>query len=95
MRPGARQPRTDVLFANAVFQWVPDHPAVLRRLLEALPEGGALAVQMPDNTNEPALALMREVAGTGPWAQSLALAAAARDDLPTVGGLLRSAAAGL
>jgi trans-aconitate 2-methyltransferase len=72
------------LFANAVFQWVPDHPAVLRRLLEALPEGGALAVQMPDNTNEPALALMREVAGKGPWAQSLALAAAARDDLPTV-----------
>jgi trans-aconitate 2-methyltransferase len=56
----------------------------LRRLLEALPSGGALAVQMPDNTNEPALALMREVAGRGPWAQSLALAAAARDDLPTV-----------
>jgi trans-aconitate 2-methyltransferase len=76
--------RTDVLFANAVFQWVPDHSTVLRRLLEALPSGGALAVQMPDNTNEPALALMREVAGRGPWAQSLALAAAARDDLPTV-----------
>jgi trans-aconitate 2-methyltransferase len=75
---------TDVLFANAVFQWVPDHPAVLRRLLEALPAGGALAVQMPDNTNEAALALMREVAGKGPWAKTLALAAAARDDLPTV-----------
>ena len=77
-------PGTDVLFANAVFQWVPDHPAVLRRLLEALPQGGALAVQMPDNTNEPALALMREVASAGPWAQTLSLAAAARDDLPTV-----------
>jgi trans-aconitate 2-methyltransferase len=53
---------TDLLFANAVFQWVPDHPAVLRRLLERLPEGGVLALQMPDNTDEPALALMREVA---------------------------------
>jgi trans-aconitate 2-methyltransferase len=77
------QERTDLLFANAVFQWVPDHPTVLRRLLEALPEGGVLAVQMPDNTNEPALALMREVASAGPWARNLALTAAARDDLPT------------
>jgi trans-aconitate 2-methyltransferase len=78
--------RTDLLFANAVFQWVPDHPAVLRRLLERLPEGGVLAVQMPDNTTEPALALMREVAGTGPWAAALASASAARDDLPTPAG---------
>jgi trans-aconitate 2-methyltransferase len=75
--------RTDLLFANAVFQWVPDHPAVLRRLLEALPRGGVLAVQMPDNTTEPALALMREVAARGPWAAALAHAAAARNDLPT------------
>jgi len=76
---------TDLLFANAVFQWVPDHPAVLRRLLAALPQGGVLALQMPDNTAEPALALMREVASKGPWAKTLALAAAARDDLPTPG----------
>ncbi len=75
--------RTDLLFANAVFQWVPDHPAVLARLVESLPEGGVLAVQMPDNTDEPALALMREVASGGPWASTLATAGAARDDLPT------------
>jgi trans-aconitate 2-methyltransferase len=80
------QERTDLLFANAVFQWVPDHPAVLQRLLRALPEGGVLAVQMPDNTNEPALLLMEEVAGTGPWAATLASANAARNDLPSPGG---------
>jgi trans-aconitate 2-methyltransferase len=77
--------RIDLLFANAVFQWVPDHPAVLRRLLQALPEGGVLAVQMPDNTAEPALALMRETAGGGPWVETLAPVAAARADLPTPG----------
>jgi trans-aconitate 2-methyltransferase len=75
--------RTDLLFANAVFQWVPDHPAALQRLLGALPAGGVLAVQMPDNTSEPALSLMREVASSGPWAARLAVAAAARDDLPS------------
>jgi len=75
-------PRTDLIFANAAFQWVPDHPRVLRRLLEALPAGGVLAVQMPDNTREPALVLQREVAASGPWANDPAVKAAARDDLP-------------
>ena len=37
--------RTDLLFANAVFQWVPDHAAVLGRLLERLPQGGVLAMR--------------------------------------------------
>ena len=73
---------TDLLFANAVMQWVPDHPRVLRRLLEALPPGGVLAVQMPDNTAEPALALMREVAQDGPWSGSSSVNHAARDELP-------------
>ncbi|HEY6258867.1 MAG TPA: trans-aconitate 2-methyltransferase, partial [Xanthobacteraceae bacterium] len=54
----------------------------LRRLLEGLPEEGVLAVQMPDNTDEPALALMREVASRGPWASRLAMNHAARDELP-------------
>jgi trans-aconitate 2-methyltransferase len=79
------QEPTDLLFANAVFQWVPNHEAVLPRLLQALPEGGVLAVQMPDNTDEPCLALMREVASKGPWAATLTKANAARDELPRPG----------
>jgi trans-aconitate 2-methyltransferase len=72
----------DLLFGNAVFQWVPNHPRVLARLLQALPPAGVLAVQMPDNTREPAISLMEKVAALGPWADVIAQASAARSDLP-------------
>jgi trans-aconitate 2-methyltransferase len=77
------EPGTDLLSGNAVFHWVPDHPRVLVRLLTSLSAGGVLAVQMPDNTNEPALMLMEKVAESGPWAATLAQANAARNDLPS------------
>lgn len=60
----------DLLFANAVFQWIPGHLDVFETLLKALPSGGVLAVQMPDNLGEPAKILMRTVAENGPWAES-------------------------
>jgi trans-aconitate 2-methyltransferase len=66
----------DLLFANAVFQWVPDHAAVMRRLVQALPEGGVLAAQMPDNTREPSHLLVKELTGPG-------FAESARADLPS------------
>jgi trans-aconitate 2-methyltransferase len=78
--------KADVLFANAIFQWVPGHLKQLQRLLGALPSGGVLAVQMPDNLDEPVHVLLREVAKTGPWRQKLADKAGARDVLPTPGG---------
>lgn len=52
----------DLIFANAVFQWVPDHLAVLERLLSALHSGSVLAIQVPDNLAEPSHALMRTLA---------------------------------
>ena len=68
----------DVVLANAVLQWVPHHDSLLPALVAKLAPGGALAVQMPDNLDEPAHRLMREVAADGPWAAKLATAPAAR-----------------
>jgi trans-aconitate 2-methyltransferase len=68
----------DVILANAVLQWVPDHAALLPALIERLAPRGALAVQMPDNLDEPAHRLMREIAAEGPWAAKLAASSAAR-----------------
>jgi trans-aconitate 2-methyltransferase len=73
----------NVFYSNATFQWIPDHMPVLQRLLQALPEGGVLAVQMPDNVNEPSHRSMREVAANGPWAA--VLKETPRDVLPPVG----------
>ena len=75
-------PATDLIFGNAVMQWLPEHPAIMRRLLEGMPDGGVLAIQMPDNTREPALRFQREVGASGPWQDHPEVKAAARDDLP-------------
>jgi trans-aconitate 2-methyltransferase len=71
-----------LLFANAVFQWVPDHITVLCRLMAGLAPGGALAVQMPDNLAEPSHLAMAETAADGPWAAKIAAAGIGREPLP-------------
>ena len=81
-----------VLLANAVLQWLPDHAALLSRLVARLAPGGSLAVQMPDNLDEPAHRLMREAAADGPWAAKLAGAAGMRTEMRSPGwyyGVLR------
>jgi len=70
-----------VILANAVLQWLPNHAALLPAIIGKLASGGALALQMPDNLDEPAHRLMREVAAVGPWAAKLAAAGAARPPL--------------
>jgi trans-aconitate 2-methyltransferase len=83
----------DVILANAVLHWVPDHEVVLPRLANALSPGGSLAVQMPDNLAEPSHVLMRRVAGDGPWAEKLARAQGERSEVAPAAwyyGLLRS-----
>lgn len=52
----------DLLYANASLQWVPDHYELFPQLVSLLNYNGVLAVQMPDNWQEPTHVLMREVA---------------------------------
>jgi trans-aconitate 2-methyltransferase len=70
----------DVIFANASLQWVPDHTTLFPRLMSNLGSGGSLAVQMPDNLDEPAHRLMRDIAADGPWASKLITATTARTE---------------
>ncbi|MDE1169416.1 MAG: trans-aconitate 2-methyltransferase [Pseudomonas sp.] len=61
----------DVILANASLQWVPEHATLYPRLVSLLTPGGSLAVQTPDNLEEPAHRLARQVAAEGPWASTI------------------------
>ncbi|ONK23812.1 hypothetical protein BLX87_08610, partial [Bacillus sp. VT-16-64] len=68
----------DVILANAVLQWLPDHAALLPALVSKLAVDGSLAIQIPNNLDEPTHRLMREIATDGPWAAKLAESAGQR-----------------
>lgn len=56
----------DLVFANAVLQWLPDHRAFLPRLLEAT--GHVLAFQVPGNEGSPTHEIVAELAAQPPFA---------------------------
>jgi trans-aconitate 2-methyltransferase len=76
----------DLIYANAALQWVPDHEILIPSLFAALAPGGVLAIQMPDNRQEPTHRLMREVAGEAPWAHAIGNAEKLRTDLLGIEG---------
>ena len=71
----------DLIFANAVLHWVPDHISVMARLTRQLAPLGCLAVQMPDNEGEPTHVLMREIAAEPRFRDKLAGSARARETI--------------
>lgn len=75
----------DLIYANASLQWLGDHAALIPRLFAALAPGGVLAVQMPDNLDEPSHRLMRDVASEAPWAAAIGDAGAVRSRLLEAG----------
>ncbi|MDO5058907.1 MAG: trans-aconitate 2-methyltransferase [Neisseria sp.] len=72
----------DVIFANASLQWAGGHEALLPKLISQLAPEGVLAIQMPDNLNEPSHRLMRETAESPEWASRFN-AAAVRPKMPS------------
>ena len=76
------EPGIDVVFANAVYQWIPEHLQALAAVAAHLDSGATLAVQMPDNLMEPTHRLMSEVGARMPFAAKLE--GAARRRLPPV-----------
>lgn len=75
-----------LIYANAALQWVGGHESLFPRLFEALAPGGVLAVQMPDNRQEPSHRLMREVAAESPWAGPIGDADRLRTELLSIQG---------
>ncbi len=70
-----------LIFANALFQWVPDHLRVMARLIADMPPGGRIAAQMPDNEAEPSHVLMRATGAAAPFREKLAGAGGARETI--------------
>lgn len=72
----------DLLFANALLQWLPDHATLLPRLIRQVAPGGVFAYQLPVNLDEPSHRLMAEVAAAMPFSAKFGDAAGARAALP-------------
>ncbi|ONI76894.1 trans-aconitate methyltransferase [Actinosynnema sp. ALI-1.44] len=65
------RPDTDVVVTNAVLQWVPGHPDMLRRWAKELPSGAWIAMQVPGNFDGPSHNLIRELVARS-WSSRLA-----------------------
>jgi trans-aconitate 2-methyltransferase len=61
------EPDTDVVVTNAVLQWVPGHPDLMRTWLAELPPGAWLAVQVPGNLGAPSHQAIRDLVDTSRW----------------------------
>ena len=61
----------DLFLSNAVFQWVPDQEVAIERLLPHLNDGGAFAIQVPNNTGAATYRSLNELAEEEPYAQYL------------------------
>lgn len=57
----------DLIFSNAALHWVDGHDELFPRLRSLLRRGGVLAVQMPDNWDEPTHRIPAEVLDSGAW----------------------------
>jgi trans-aconitate 2-methyltransferase len=72
----------DVLISNAALHWVPDHPALIGRLVSAVAPGGWLAFQVPANFDSPSHLELVALCGSPRWRDRLG--AAGRRAIPVL-----------
>lgn len=63
--------RYDVVFSNAMLQWLPDHATAVRRFFAAVSPGGALAVQVPTHARSPLHRAILDLAAGPTWREWL------------------------
>ena len=86
---GGRQRRSISSLPTACCNGSGNTSGCSRELMGWLAPGGVLAVQMPDNRQEPSHALMRLIAADGPWANRLVPVAKTRAVIATYGDYYR------
>jgi trans-aconitate 2-methyltransferase len=57
----------DIVTANAVFQWVPDHLDLIADIASWLAPAGVLAFQVPDNFSDPSHTLLADLRRSRRW----------------------------
>jgi trans-aconitate 2-methyltransferase len=65
----------DVVVANAVLQWVPDHLELVGQIAGWLAPGGTFAFQVPDNFDAPSHTVIRDLRTSPRWRDRLGEAA--------------------
>jgi len=70
--PAPDDPAPELLFSNAALHWLDDHARLFPRLYAAVPAGGVLAVQMPNQFSAPSHVALAEVAAGPRWRDRLA-----------------------
>ncbi len=61
----------DVIVSNAALQWLPGHLSLLPELVQCLAPGGALALQVPGNFEDPHHLAIRQVMARPRWRAAL------------------------
>ncbi len=59
----------DVVFSNAVLQWIPDHDLLIPRLFAIVNPKGSLAIQVPANNESPVHRALLTVSSRGKWSR--------------------------